>query len=147
MSVVSSNSRGRPAANKERRPRIPSTGPGYSGHMHADIHGAVRYDTPYLKSAVDVFAELADPVRMKIILALREMEMSANHLADIVDGSPRIVARQLERLSEAGIVVASNRGVGVFYRLANEHVANLASDGVLQAQHSDLENASAGVLS
>lgn len=103
--------------------------------MHADTHGAVRYDTPYLLAAVDVFAELANPVRMKIILALRETEMSANHLADIVDGSPRTVARQLARLSATGILAARNQGSGAFYSLANEHVADLAINGVLQAQH------------
>ncbi|TFB82369.1 hypothetical protein [Cryobacterium luteum] len=57
----------------------------------------MRHDILYLLPAVDVDAEFANPVRMKIILALRETKMSANHLADIVDGSPRIVARQLAR--------------------------------------------------
>ncbi|SDO04982.1 DNA-binding transcriptional regulator, ArsR family [Cryobacterium flavum] len=103
--------------------------------MHADAHGAVTYDIVYLLPAVDVVAELANPVRMKIILALRETEMSANHLADIVDGSPRIVARQLARPSAAGIVAERNHGLRVFYCLANEHVADLAINGVLQAQH------------
>ncbi|MEW2011096.1 metalloregulator ArsR/SmtB family transcription factor [Microbacterium sp. NPDC078814] len=103
--------------------------------MRSDAHGAVDYDTPYLQAAVAVFAELADPVRMKIILALRETEMSVNHLADVVDGSSESVLDQLTRLGAAGIVLAHDQGSGVFYRLANEHVADLAISGVLQAQH------------
>lgn len=103
--------------------------------MHADAHGDVRFDTPYLRSAVDVFAELADLVRATIVLALRETEMSLNHLADIVDQEPDLVARQLERLTAAGIVGIHDEGAGVFYRVANEHVADLAISGVLQAQH------------
>lgn len=103
--------------------------------MHADAHGAVRYDTPYLLPAIEVFTELADPVRMKIILALRETEMSANHLADVIDGSPHSVASEIARLSAVRIVAARSQGSGIFYRLANEHVADLAVNGVLQAQH------------
>ncbi|XCJ83832.1 hypothetical protein ABV606_09315 [Ruicaihuangia caeni] len=39
---------------------------------------------------------------MKIMLALRETEMSVNHLADIVDEPPRTVARRLARRARQG---------------------------------------------
>ncbi|MBS9538445.1 hypothetical protein J9246_12010 [Micrococcus luteus] len=48
-------------------------------HVHA------TYDTPHLNAAVGVFALLANPVSVKMILAIRDIEVSANHLADIVD--------------------------------------------------------------
>jgi len=79
---------------------------------------------------------LADASRVRIILALRDAELSVNHLADIVDKSPAAVSQHLAKLRLARIVLARQEGTKVFYRLANEHARQLVADAIFQAQHS-----------
>ena len=67
-------------------------------HVHA------TYDTPHLNAAVGVFALLANLVSVKMILAIRDIEVSANHLADIVDLPVDQTSHELHRLESAGIV-------------------------------------------
>lgn len=80
-------------------------------HVHA------TYDTPHLNAAVGVFALLANPVSVKMILAIRDIEVSANHLADIVDLPVDQTSHELHRLESAGIVSRQRRESGDFYLL------------------------------
>jgi DNA-binding transcriptional ArsR family regulator len=67
--------------------------------------------------AVEVFSMLADATRIRIILALRDVEeLSVNHLADIVDKSPAAVSQHLAKLRLARIVATRQDGQRVFYR-------------------------------
>lgn len=93
-------------------------------------------DSQFVELAVEVFAMLADATRVRIILALRDDELSVNHLADIVDKSPAAVSQHLAKLRLARIVAARQDGTRVFYRLENEHASKLVSDAIFQAEHS-----------
>ncbi|WP_433370651.1 winged helix-turn-helix domain-containing protein [Streptosporangium sp. CA-115845] len=66
---------------------------------------------------------------MKIVLALQESEMSPDHLADIVDGSPDAVDRRLKRLSSAGIVAAGNQwpGTSIAWRTNTSRISRSAA--------------------
>lgn len=82
---------------------------------------------------------LADATRVRIILALRDVELSVNQLAEIVEKSPAAVSQHLAKLRLARIVVTRQEGQRVFYRLANGHARQLVADAIFQAEHS-LEN-------
>jgi DNA-binding transcriptional ArsR family regulator len=92
-------------------------------------------ESPYVELAVEVFAMLADATRVRIILALRDGELSVNHLADIVDKAPTAVSQHLAKLRLARIVATRQEGTKVFYRLANEHASQLVTDAIFQAEH------------
>lgn len=92
-------------------------------------------DSQYVELTVEIFAMLADATRVRIILALRDNELSVNHLADIVDKSPSAVSQHLAKLRLARIVSARQQGTRVFYRLENEHARQLVSDAIFQAEH------------
>ena len=93
-------------------------------------------DSQYVELAVEVFSMLADATRIRIILALRDVEeLSVNHLADIVEKSPAAVSQHLAKLRLARIVATSQDGQRVFYRLENEHARQLVSDAIFQAEH------------
>ncbi|WP_085369612.1 metalloregulator ArsR/SmtB family transcription factor [Leifsonia sp. NCR5] len=92
-------------------------------------------DSQYVELAVEVFAMLADATRVRIILALRDGELSVNHLADIVDKSPAAVSQHLAKLRLARIVATRGEGTRVFYRLENEHARQLVTDAIFQAEH------------
>lgn len=92
-------------------------------------------DSQYVELAVEVFTMLADATRVRIILALRDGELSVNHLADIVDKSPAAVSQHLAKLRLARIVATRSEGTRVFYRLENEHARQLVTDAIFQAEH------------
>jgi len=105
--------------------------------MNADTQISERdVDSQYVELAVEVFSMLADATRVRIILALRDEELSVNHLADIVDKSPAAVSQHLAKLRLARIVSTRQAGTKVFYRLANEHARQLVADAIFQAEHS-----------
>ena len=104
--------------------------------MNADTRECgLTPDSQYVELAVEVFAMLADATRVRIILALRDEELSVNHLADIVDKSPAAVSQHLAKLRLARMVTTRQDGTRVFYRLADEHARRLVADAIFQAEH------------
>lgn len=104
--------------------------------MHADVQeDGLGVDSPYVDLVVEVFSLLADPTRVRIVLALRERELSVNHLADIVEKSPTSVSQHLAKLRWGRIVKARQDGTRVFYSLVDEHARTLVTQAVYQAQH------------
>lgn len=79
---------------------------------------------------------LADATRIRIILALRDGELSVNSLAELVAKSPPAVSQHLAKLRLARFVTSRQEGTKVFYSLANEHARQLVSDAIFQAEHS-----------
>ncbi len=93
-------------------------------------------DGQYVELAVEVFGMLADATRVRLILALRDAELSVSRLAELVDKSPAAVSQHLAKLRLARFVTTRQEGTRVFYRLANEHASQLVSDAIFQAEHS-----------
>ncbi len=94
-------------------------------------------DSEYVELAVEVFAMLADATRVRIVLALRNAgELSVNHLADVVGKPPAAVSQHLAKLRMARMVTTRQDGTRIFYRLADEHVSDLVTDAIKQAEHS-----------
>jgi len=93
-------------------------------------------DIQFVELAVEVFAMLADATRVRIILALRDGELSVNRLADLVEKSPAAVSQHLAKMRLSRMVTARQDGTRVFYRLENEHASQLVTDAIFQAEHS-----------
>lgn len=104
--------------------------------MHADNEYSLGPESDSVELAVEVFAMLADATRVRVILALRDQELSVSNLADIVGKSPAAVSQHLAKLRLARIVLTRQEGTKIFYRLANEHARRLVSDAIFQAEHS-----------
>jgi DNA-binding transcriptional ArsR family regulator len=93
-------------------------------------------DSEYVELAVEVFTLLADATRVRIVLALRDIdELSVNHLADIVDRPASTVSQHLAKMRMARMVTTRQHGQRVFYKLANEHAVRLVADAIFQAEH------------
>jgi DNA-binding transcriptional ArsR family regulator len=108
--------------------------------MHADRRVdrplADQVDDQLVELAVEIFTMLADATRVRIVLALRDGELSVNTLADVVGKSPAGVSQHLAKLRLARVVMTRHEGNRVFYRLANEHALELVAGAVFQAEHS-----------
>ncbi|TFD05603.1 metalloregulator ArsR/SmtB family transcription factor [Cryobacterium sp. TMT1-66-1] len=94
-------------------------------------------ESDFVELAVEIFSMLADATRVRLILVLRDAgELSVNHLADIVDKTPASVSQHLAKMRLARIVSTRQEGTRIFYRLENEHAAQLVRDAIFQAEHS-----------
>ena len=67
----------------------------------------------------DIFAALADPTRVKILLLVQDLQLSVGELADLLDQSQPRVSRHVRILAEAGLVHRQKEGAWVFVGLAD----------------------------
>ncbi|MET4049053.1 transcriptional regulator [Rhodococcus sp. 1163] len=84
---------------------------------------------------VEVFRMLADATRVQILWALVDRELSVNDLADRVGKPAPSVSQHLSKLRMARLVRTRREGTQVIYRLENEHVQQLVTDAVFNAEH------------
>ena len=103
--------------------------------MNADKACGLSVDSEYVELAVEVFAMLADATRVRLILALRDGEMSVNELAETVAKPQSAVSQHLAKMRMARMVSTRHEGTRVFYRLENEHARQLVADAIFQAEH------------
>jgi DNA-binding transcriptional ArsR family regulator len=85
--------------------------------------------------AVEGFRMLADGTRVRILWALIGRELSVNELAAEVGKAPASVSQHLAKLRMTRMVQTRREGTQVFYRLENEHIAQLVTDAVHNAEH------------
>ncbi|BBY24795.1 putative transcriptional regulator, ArsR family protein [Mycobacterium stomatepiae] len=84
---------------------------------------------------VEVFRMLADHTRIRVLWALTEGESSVNDLAEKVDKPAPSVSQHLAKLRMARLVRTRRSGTTIFYSLENEHVRQLVTDAVFNAEH------------
>jgi DNA-binding transcriptional ArsR family regulator len=104
--------------------------------MHADSRGCRRgLPDEQVDLAVEVFRMLAEPTRVRVLWALVDREMPVHELAEQVGKPPTSVSQHLAKLRMARLVRTRREGTQVFYRLDNDHVAQLVTDAVFNAEH------------
>ncbi|MGH3954062.1 ArsR/SmtB family transcription factor [Mycobacteroides salmoniphilum] len=84
---------------------------------------------------VEVFRMLADATRVRVLWALTGGELSVNELADLVGKPAPSVSQHLAKLRMARLVRTRRDGTTVYYSLENEHVEQLVTDAVHNAEH------------
>ena len=104
-------------------------------HMNADKPVLGSPDPDYIDLAVAVFSMLAEPTRVRIILALQDRELSVGQIAEAVDKTPTAVSQHLAKLRLARMVASRQEGQRIFYSLTNEHARQLVADALFQAEH------------
>lgn len=85
--------------------------------------------------AVEVFRMLADSTRVKLLWALIDRELSVNELAAEVGKTPASVSQHLAKLRMTRLVHTRRAGTQVIYRLENDHIGQLVTDAVYNADH------------
>jgi len=101
--------------------------------MNGGVGVSTRLDGPFRLSphATDVdllakyFRGFGDPTRLRILTLLRHEERSVGELVAALEQPQPKVSNHLAALRWCGFVSAERRGKRVFYRLADERVANV----------------------
>ncbi len=60
----------------------------------------------------------SDPIRLRILLALRGGELCVGDLVSVIRGPQPTISRHLAYLRKAGLVSGRDKGQWIFYRLA-----------------------------
>ena len=84
---------------------------------------------------VEVFRMLADATRVQVLWALIDREMSVTDLANHVGKPAPSVSQHLAKLRMARLVRTRRDGTTIFYAIDNDHVAQLVTDAVFNAEH------------
>jgi ArsR family transcriptional regulator, zinc-responsive transcriptional repressor len=92
-------------------------------------------DEEQVALVVEVFRMLADATRVQVLWALADGELSVNELAEHVGKSAPSVSQHLAKLRMARLVQTRRAGTTIFYSLQNEHVRQLVTDAVFNAEH------------
>ncbi|WP_243469684.1 ArsR/SmtB family transcription factor [Klenkia marina] len=85
--------------------------------------------------AVETFRMLSDATRIQLLWALIGQELSVNDLAARVGKTPGSVSQHLAKLRMTRLVHTRREGTQVFYRLENDHITQLITDAVHNADH------------
>ncbi|WP_319446068.1 MULTISPECIES: metalloregulator ArsR/SmtB family transcription factor [unclassified Mycobacterium] len=94
-----------------------------------------RLDDDQVGLMVEIFRMLADATRVRVLWALVDRELSVNDLAEHVGKPAPSVSQHLAKLRMARLVRTRRDGTTIFYSLENEHVRQLVSDAVFNAEH------------
>ncbi|MBK1786571.1 ArsR/SmtB family transcription factor [Prauserella cavernicola] len=105
-------------------------------------HSPVRENQPpvpvlpatTLADAGELLRALAAPVRIAIVLQLREADRCVHELVDVLDVAQPLISQHLRVLKAAGVVHGERRGREVVYRLVDDHLAHIVIDAVAHVQ-------------
>lgn len=116
--------------------------PGVVAHDHdalgaAGHAGGTAYPVPPPRDILDAAGELlralAAPVRIAIVLQLRQSHRCVHELVDALGVPQPLVSQHLKILKAAGVVTGERSGREVLYRLADHHLAHIVVDAVAHA--------------
>lgn len=77
-----------------------------------------------------IFQLLADPARLKIVLALMEADMCVGDLTEICEGTQSAISHQLRILRDNRIVNGKRLGQKVEYSIADGHIREIIEMGI-----------------
>jgi ArsR family transcriptional regulator, zinc-responsive transcriptional repressor len=87
-----------------------------------------------LDAAGELLRALAAPVRIAIVLQLRESQRCVHELVDALSVPQPLVSQHLKILKAAGVVTGERSGREVLYRLADHHLAHIVMAAVAHAE-------------
>jgi len=93
--------------------------------IHTEVVKQAKSNMPdeeILLSMADFYKAMADSTRIKILSALRGMEMCVCDIASLLNMTKSAVSHQLLNLKEMDLVKSRRQGKEMWYSLADEHV-------------------------
>ncbi|MGB6163031.1 MAG: metalloregulator ArsR/SmtB family transcription factor [Pseudonocardiaceae bacterium] len=95
---------------------------------------AVTRPRTTLAAAGELLRALSAPVRIAIVLQLREGERCVHELVDALGVTQPLISQHLRVLKSAGVVDGERHGREVVYRLVDEHLSHIVVDAVTHVE-------------
>lgn len=102
-------------------------------HQHTSAPAPASPPREILDAAGELLRALAAPVRIAIVLQLRESQRCVHELVDVLGVPQPLVSQHLRILKAADVVIGERSGREVLYRLADHHLAHIVVDAVAHA--------------
>jgi DNA-binding transcriptional ArsR family regulator len=98
------------------------------------IHRIPDRPAGVLIAAGDLLRALAAPVRIAIVLELREADRCVHELVNALGVTQPLISQHLRVLKAAGVVRGRRHGREVVYRLVDEHLSHIVVDAVAHVE-------------
>lgn len=102
-------------------------------HQHSDAPLPDLPPREVLDTAGDLLRALAAPVRIALVLQLRESARCVHELVDALGVPQPLVSQHLRILKAAGVVAGERSGREVLYHLVDHHLAHIVVAAVTHA--------------
>ena len=115
--------------------------------IHEDkVNRAIKASLPpeVAENLCQTFKALGDKTRLKILWALEKQEMCVCDLAALLDVTESAVSHQLRLLRTLRLVKNRRDGTILYYRLADEHIAQLIQVALEHVQEPEDKRQKAG---
>jgi ArsR family transcriptional regulator len=89
-----------------------------------------RWTPDQLQEPADLLKALASPLRLAIVLELRNGDRCVHELVDATDIVQPLVSQHLRVLRAARVVTGHRRGKEIVYRLADDHITHIVVDAI-----------------
>ncbi|MFV0527062.1 MAG: ArsR/SmtB family transcription factor [Acidimicrobiales bacterium] len=90
----------------------------------------------HVDAAADLLKALANPLRLRIVMALRDGPRCVHELVDELGASQPLVSQHLRVLRGARLLQTERRGREIAYSLQDDHVLHIAADAISHANES-----------
>jgi ArsR family transcriptional regulator, zinc-responsive transcriptional repressor len=110
--------------------------PADNGHDHSGEPFPELPPRDVLDTSGDLLRALAAPVRIAIVLQLRESARCVHELVDALSVPQPLVSQHLRILKSAGVVAGERSGREVMYRLVDHHLADIVVAAVTHSAES-----------
>ncbi|MGH3752952.1 MAG: ArsR/SmtB family transcription factor [Pseudonocardiaceae bacterium] len=87
-----------------------------------------------LVAAGELLRALAAPVRIAIVLQLRDSARCVHELVDALGVTQPLISQHLRVLKAAGVVYGERHGREVVYRLVDDHLSRIVVDAVTHVE-------------
>lgn len=105
----------------------------HDDHQHGGTPPQELPSRVVLDTAGDLLRALAAPVRIAIVLQLRESARCVHELVDALAVPQPLVSQHLRILKAAGVVAGERTGREVMYRLVDHHLADIVVAAITHA--------------
>lgn len=104
----------------------------HEDHSHFDHPPAP--DRATLDAAGELLRALSAPLRIGIVLMLRDHACCVHELVEHLDATQPLISQHLRVLKSAGVVRGERDGREVRYRLIDDHLAHIVLDAIAHSQ-------------
>ena len=102
-------------------------------HQHSGAPFPSSPPRETLDAAGDLLRALAAPIRIAIVMQLRESQRCVHELVDALGVPQPLVSQHLRVLKDAGVVRGRRNGREIMYELVDDHVAHIVTDALIHA--------------
>ncbi|MEO5665330.1 MAG: metalloregulator ArsR/SmtB family transcription factor [Nocardioides sp.] len=113
------------------------------GHQRNSEQHASVLDPQTASTVAAILQGLATPSRLRIIATLQAGPMTVSDITAAIGMEQSAVSHQLRHLRDLRFVVTERQGRSVIYRLFDNHVVELITQGLAHAEHLQLDDTEA----